>query len=235
MDALGLLLVVVVTAANVQDCDGAHPLLALMQERFSTITLAWADAGYTDRLVTWADKVLRLAITVVKRTDPGFVVLPRRWVVERIFAWISKHRRCVRDYETLPANHDHVTTTNTPVARVSGCSLTPPGSFPDADLRGLSPVGAFYSANVELACGADQPEGGREAGSSASGRAPARGGFGAALSGPGVSSGGTRAATASWRWPGCGSDGAASSHDSARSSFWRPCLPRKLSPGQNRG
>ena len=108
MDCLGLLLAVVVTAASVQDREGAHPLLALLRERFSTIVLAWADGGYAGRLLTWAAQALRLTVTVVKRTDKmtGFVVLPRRWVVERTFAWISKHRRCVRDYEALPACHE---------------------------------------------------------------------------------------------------------------------------------
>ena len=107
-DCLGLLLAVVVTAASVQDRDGAHSLLALVRERFSTITLAWADGGYAGRLVVWAAQVLHLVVTVVKRAEgtTGFVVLPRRWVVERTFAWISKHRRCVRDYETLPGCHE---------------------------------------------------------------------------------------------------------------------------------
>jgi transposase len=55
-------------------------------------------------LVIWAKQVLTLTVQIVKRTDDfkGFVVLPRRWVVERTFGWISKNRRCVRDYETLP-------------------------------------------------------------------------------------------------------------------------------------
>jgi transposase len=76
---------VTVTAASVQDRDGAHRLLALLRERFSTITLGWADGGYAGRLVVWANTVLRLAVIIVKRTDntTGFVVLPRRWVVER--------------------------------------------------------------------------------------------------------------------------------------------------------
>jgi len=108
VDCLGLVLAVVVTAASVRDRDGAHPLLALLRQRFSTITLAWADGGYAGRLVTWATQALRLTITVVKRTQEmtGFTVLPRRWVVERTFAWISKHRRCVRDYEGLPVCHE---------------------------------------------------------------------------------------------------------------------------------
>lgn len=106
VDTGGLLLAVIVTVASLQDRDAAHRLLALLRQRFSTIALVWADGGYTGRLVIWARKVLTMTIQIVKRTDAGFVVLPRRWVVERTFAWISKHRRCVRDYETRPDHHE---------------------------------------------------------------------------------------------------------------------------------
>jgi transposase len=108
VDTGGLLLAVVVTMAGLQDRDAAHRLLARLRERFSTITWAWADGGYAGRLVLWAGKVIGLTIEIVKRTDDvkGFIVLPRRWVVERTFAWISKHRRCVRDYETRPDHHE---------------------------------------------------------------------------------------------------------------------------------
>ncbi len=107
-DTGGLLLAVIVTAANVQDRDGAHRVLAALRERVSTVRHVWADGGYAGRLVTWATTVLSLTVQIVKRTDKaaGFVVLPRRWVVERTFGWINKHRRCVRDYETLPESHE---------------------------------------------------------------------------------------------------------------------------------
>ncbi len=107
-DTLGLLLAVVVTAAHIQDRDGAHRLLVALRARFSTVSHIWVDGGYSGRLVTWARKVLSLTLEVVKRTDKtsGFLVLPRRWVVERTFGWITKHRRCVRDYETLPQHHE---------------------------------------------------------------------------------------------------------------------------------
>ncbi|MDK3256605.1 transposase, partial [Blastococcus capsensis] len=61
----------------------------------------WADAGYAGRMVTFATKVLAFTVEIVKRADDqvGFKLLHRRWVVERTFAWISKYRRCVRDYE----------------------------------------------------------------------------------------------------------------------------------------
>jgi transposase len=108
VDTLGLLLAVVVTAASIQDRDGAHRLLVALRARFSTMSHIWVDGGYAGRLVTWAHKVLSFTLEVVKRTDKtsGFLVLPRRWVVERTFGWITKHRRCVRDYETLPAHHE---------------------------------------------------------------------------------------------------------------------------------
>jgi transposase len=108
VDTLGLVLTVVVTAASVQDRDGAHRLLAVLHERFSTIVLVWADGGYSGRLVRWAHTVLALMVTIVKRSDDttGFVVLPRRWVVERTFGWLMRYRRLVRDYERRPEHHE---------------------------------------------------------------------------------------------------------------------------------
>jgi transposase len=108
VDTSGLLLAVVVTVAGIQDRDAAHRLLTTLRAKFSTISLVWADGGYTGRLITWARAVLTLTVQVIKRSDDttGFHVLPRRWVVERTFAWISKHRRCVRDYETRPDHHE---------------------------------------------------------------------------------------------------------------------------------
>ena len=67
-----------------------------------------ADGGYAGKLLDWARDTLRIAVQIVKRSDDmaGFVVLPRRWVVERSLAWITRHRRCARDYEALPAHHE---------------------------------------------------------------------------------------------------------------------------------
>jgi transposase len=108
VDTLGLLLCVIVTAASVQDRDGAHWLLARLREKFSTVTLVWADGGYSGRLVEWAKSALALTVSIVKRSDAarGFVVLPRRWVVERSFAWLTRYRRLVRVYERDPAHHE---------------------------------------------------------------------------------------------------------------------------------
>lgn len=108
VDTLGLLLAVIVTPASVQDRDGANPLLALLRERFTTITLVWADGGYAGRLVLWAKSALQLSVAIVKRSDDtrGFVLLPRRWVVERTFGWLLRHRRLIRDYERRPDHHE---------------------------------------------------------------------------------------------------------------------------------
>ena len=108
VDSLGLLLAVIVTAASVQDRDAAFRLLALLRERFSTISLVWADGGYAGRLVSWACQVLALTATIVKRSDDttGFAVLPRRWVVERTFGWLLRYRRLIRDYERRLDHHE---------------------------------------------------------------------------------------------------------------------------------
>ena len=108
MDTLGLLLCVLVTAASVQDRDGARPLLSMLAASCQRVRLVWADGGYAGKLVDWARATVRIAVTIVKRSDTasGFVVLPRRWVVERTLGWITGHRRCVRDYERLPQHHE---------------------------------------------------------------------------------------------------------------------------------
>lgn len=110
VDTGGLLLAVLVTIASIQDRDAACRLLATLRAKFSTISLIWADAGYAGRLVMWAKEVVGVVVAIVKRCDEvtGFQILPRRWVVERSLAWITKFRRCVRDYETLPVTHEAV-------------------------------------------------------------------------------------------------------------------------------
>lgn len=107
VDTAGLLLAVVITAASVQDRDAARPLLWNLRRTSRRVRLTWADAVYTSgRLTSWA-AALKMTVQVVARRSPhAFEVLPRRWVVERTFAWISKHRRTVRDYERLPASHE---------------------------------------------------------------------------------------------------------------------------------
>ncbi len=107
-DTLGLLLAVAVTAANIGARDAAAGLLIRLRRPHRDITLVWADGGYTGSLVGWCRDQLALTLEIVKRTDDmaGFVVLPRRWVAERTFAWLMNSRRLARDYETLPATSE---------------------------------------------------------------------------------------------------------------------------------
>ena len=98
---MGLLLAVVVHAANIQDRDGAKLVLAKLLGRFPQLRVIWADAGYAGRLVAWAWATGGWLLTVVKRKPDThhFEVLPRRWVVERTLAWLSRCRRLSKDYE----------------------------------------------------------------------------------------------------------------------------------------
>lgn len=107
VDTLGLLLVVMVTSASVQDRHGGRAILERTACLFSTIALIWADAGYANQidsgLVTWARTAISIVLEIVRRSDDvkGFQVLPRRWVVERTFGWLIRSRRLSRDYERL--------------------------------------------------------------------------------------------------------------------------------------
>jgi len=108
VDTIGLLLTVLITAASVQDHDAARALLWNLRKAFPAVKLTWADGGYAGKLVTWAATWLKLTVQIVRRPDDlhTFQVLPRRCVVERTLAWITRHRRTVRDYERLPAHHE---------------------------------------------------------------------------------------------------------------------------------
>ena len=104
VDTMGLLLLVVVLAANVQDRAGAKPLLEQLKARAPRLEWIWADGGYSGKLIDWVARVCQWVLCIVKRSDDqkGFVLLPRRWVVERTFAWLSRYRRLNKDYDALP-------------------------------------------------------------------------------------------------------------------------------------
>ncbi len=108
VDALGLLLGIVVTPANTPERDGAQTLLARTLTVFTWLRLLWVDGGYAGpAFANWVRTLrAKLEVQVVKRSDTakGFKVLPRRWVVERTFAWFMRHRRLVRDYETTESS-----------------------------------------------------------------------------------------------------------------------------------
>jgi putative transposase len=111
VDVLGLLLVGVVHAASIQDRDGAKSVLRKLAHRFMRLRLIWADGGYAGTLVEWLAQFRPrhpLRLEIVKRSDTvkGFVVQPKRWIVERTLGWLNRYRRLSKDYETLPATSE---------------------------------------------------------------------------------------------------------------------------------
>jgi len=103
---MGLVLIAVVHPANIQDRDGAKLVLAHLQHAFSRLRLLWADGGYAGKLLQWVRDLRsrrKLRLEIVKRSDDtkGFKILPHRWVVERTFGWLGRHRRFSKDYEGL--------------------------------------------------------------------------------------------------------------------------------------
>ena len=90
-------------AADVQDRDGAKAVLAKASWDASRVRTVRADAGYAGKLVGWTLAACGWALEIVRRPKgtKGFVLLPKRWVVERTFAWLTKHRRLSKDYEFL--------------------------------------------------------------------------------------------------------------------------------------
>ena len=113
-----------VTAANVGDRDGAAVLLAGIRAQFPRLSYGWADQGYRGPFLDWARQVAGVALQVAVRRDDGmrsswaragaplrvvprFAVVPRRWVVERTFAWLGRYRRLAKDYEYLPATSEN--------------------------------------------------------------------------------------------------------------------------------
>lgn len=111
VDTVGLLLTVLVTPGNVQDKPGGRLLLTQLQQQLPLprLKLLWADGGYRGQpFVDWVKVHFGWIWQVVKRRDDqqGFEVLPRRWVVERTFAWLNNYRRLSKDYEELPASSE---------------------------------------------------------------------------------------------------------------------------------
>jgi putative transposase len=101
-----LILTVVVTAASVQDRDGAKLLLEVLRHRFSRLRLIWADGAYAGELLAWVWALRpwrKVRLEIVKRPKgvKGFQLLPWRWIVERTFGWLGRYRRLSKDYEYL--------------------------------------------------------------------------------------------------------------------------------------
>jgi transposase len=124
VDTLGIVLKVLVTAASTGDRDGAAVLLDGIRAEFPRLSHGWADQGYRGPFLDWARQVAGVALQVVVRRDggmrrsrapagapprvvPRFAVVPRRWVVERTFAWLGRYRRLSKDYEYLPVTSEN--------------------------------------------------------------------------------------------------------------------------------
>ncbi|MBB5109898.1 transposase [Streptomyces spectabilis] len=125
VDTLGLVLAVCVSPANVSDRDGAAVLLARSAAKFPRLHHLWADQGYRGRdSLAWVKEETGITIQVVQRKDGGFrrtwakvdapprevplfAVVPRRWVIERSFAWLGRYRRLSKDYEYLAASQEN--------------------------------------------------------------------------------------------------------------------------------
>lgn len=114
-DSNGLLLGAVVTPASVQDRDGAKVLLCMFCHRFLGLLIIFADGGYAGKLETFVQSMGQLfgqaasfALGIITKLEgqKGFVVLPKRWVVERSFGWLVKQRRLTRDHEKNPRHHE---------------------------------------------------------------------------------------------------------------------------------
>jgi transposase len=103
VDVLGLLLVVIVTAACVQDSSAGRRVLDALAPSHPAVEKVWVDGGYNEAVVAHG-RDWDIDVEVVRRdpTTVGFKVLPRRWCVERTFGWLMNHRRLARDYEALP-------------------------------------------------------------------------------------------------------------------------------------
>jgi len=107
-DTVGNMLNVVVTAANVSDIEGGKRLINKILADFPTIEKIWADGTYRGGMIAWVQDKLDAVLEIVKRDEgqKGFQVLPKRWVVERTFAWLGNYRRLSKDYERLPLNSE---------------------------------------------------------------------------------------------------------------------------------
>ena len=108
VDTMGLQIAVVVHAADIQDRDGGFLVLQRIFGCFSRLKLIWADGAYAGEFVVLAKDLFNRTIEVIKRSDDvkGFRILPKRWIVERTFGWLSMYRRHSRDYEKLPENSE---------------------------------------------------------------------------------------------------------------------------------
>lgn len=102
VDTLGLLMAIVVHTADIQDRDGARLVLEKLRFKYPRLKIIYADGGYAGKLITYVAETFNWVLSIIKRNEEKkFVVLPKRWIVERTFAWLDNHRRLAKDYERL--------------------------------------------------------------------------------------------------------------------------------------
>jgi transposase len=102
-DILGLLLEVMVTPADTTERSIAELLSMYISMTWTTVTVIFADGGYTGEIIGFIKTTFNITLEIVKRTDKHvFKILPKRWIVERTFSWMDKSRRLSKHYETTP-------------------------------------------------------------------------------------------------------------------------------------
>ena len=128
VDTVGNLLDVVVHAAGIQDYHGAKALLLKLTETVTSLKKIWADGIYKNGgLVDWVHETLDIVLEIVERppAQVGFQVLPRRWVVERTFAWLGRYRRLSKDYEKCTMSSEgvvYIASIHTMLRRIAAAS-----------------------------------------------------------------------------------------------------------------
>jgi len=108
VDTNGLILAIKITIASVQDRDAAKYLLKQLDGSAKKLRLIWVDGGYRGKLLDWVEARFKFKLRPILRDkeQKGFVILPRRWVVERTFAWLGHSRRLSKDYEGLASSSE---------------------------------------------------------------------------------------------------------------------------------
>jgi putative transposase len=101
VDSLGLIWALLVTTADAQDRDAGCWLLDAVRGRLPRVREVIADAGFTRRFINWVRRWCRWKVTTTHNAPVGFRIHPRRWVVERTFAWLVKYRRLGKDHEFM--------------------------------------------------------------------------------------------------------------------------------------
>ena len=144
VDTLGLPIECQITPADTQDRDALAPVLREVRRRSPFVTMSFVDSGYSgDEAQRAAFEASRISVTVVKRNDKqikGFIVLPKRWVVERTFGWIKRARRLAKDLEATIESRSKSTSSSPSCSR----DASPGSQVNKRDFR----VGLLWSVSM---------------------------------------------------------------------------------------